>query len=291
MRIFITGATGFLGRPLCQSLTGHELLLLSRTSPQGSQHGPHRAVACDLFEPASWLGSVKNFAPDCCIHLAWAGLPDYSLAITRRNFDGGLNLFQALREIGCPRVIATGSCWEYGDLSGALREDQLPGRQGVFGAFKSAQQMIGQSLLSDAGIRLIWTRPFFIYGPGQRAGSLIPSCISAFAHGRTPEIRSPDAVQDFIHVEDVARALAALVTAPSADGIYNLGSGQPRRVRDMVNVVARLMNQLAFDPPRTDAPAGMWADISRIRNDTGWEPQLSLEKGIGKTLEQWRMRP
>ena len=286
MRIFITGGTGFIGRPLCDALAGHDLLVLTR-KPRGSATPAVRFLAGELFETASYEKPLRAFQPDACVHLAWSGLPDYSLPTSRRNFDAGLELFKVLGQIRCPRVVVAGSCWEYGEVHGCVREDQAPGKQALFGAFKQAQQIVGRSFLGGSGSRLVWSRPFFVYGPGQRPASLVPSCISALADGRTPDIRSPEAVNDFIHVDDVARGLSALTTSAAADGTYNLGSGQPIQVRNVVNLVAQLMGHPPVYPP---APAGkgFWADLGRVSRDTGWKASVSLEDGIRQTLDRWR---
>src|SRR5262249_44902564 len=150
--------------------------------------------------------------------------PDYSLKMSRQNFQWGLDLLDLLKTIGCPRVTVTGTCFEYGTLTGQLAEDAQPAKQGLFAAFKGAQRLVARSLYADSGLALIWARPFFVYGPGQRATSLIPSCIAALAAGRKPEIKSPDVVNDFIYVDDVAEGLAALTIGNATTSTHELGA-------------------------------------------------------------------
>jgi nucleoside-diphosphate-sugar epimerase len=300
MRLFITGGTGFIGKPLCAALAaGHELLVLKRSSPSPGTPGEGRGggssfLQGDLSAVAALESPLRAFAPQACIHLAWAGLPDYSLKMSRQNFQWGLDLLDLLKTIGCARLTVTGTCFEYGTLTGQLAEDAQPQKQGLFAAFKAAQRLVARSLSADGGTSLIWARPFFVYGPGQRATSLIPSCIAALAAGRNPEIKSPDVVNDFIYVDDVAAGLAALTTGRAPAGTYNLGSAMPIRVRDVVNLVAREMNQPEVYPQENhgpDAPAtsGFWSDQSRTRAATGgWEPRVSLEEGIRRTIAAWK---
>ncbi|NDC64872.1 MAG: NAD-dependent epimerase/dehydratase family protein, partial [Planctomycetia bacterium] len=235
MRIFVTGGTGFVGQAVCRQLARrHDLLTLTRLK---SATVPGATLVGDLFNPATFTAAVRRFAPERCVHLAWQGLPDYSAENSRRNLDAGLALFEALRDTPCSRVVGMGSCWEYGDLQGAVSESLAPLRPGMFAACKTALFGIGGALLADAGIGLVWLRPFFIYGPGQRSTSLIPSCIEAAATGLSPALRTPDAVNDFVHVDDVAAATVAVVEAELADGVYNVGSGTPSRVADVATTL------------------------------------------------------
>lgn len=286
MRFFVTGATGFIGRPLCDALAEHEVLALVRRT--GDARDRVRQLQGDYLEPQAWRAAVQDFAPECCLHLAWAGLPDYSLALSRKNFEAGLDLLQMMKEIGCPRVLVTGTCFEYGNLTGCVREEHVPEKQGLFAAFKSAQRVVGESLVAEGGTRLIWARLFFVFGRGQRPTSLIPSCIAALADGKRPEIKNANAVNDFVHVEDVARGLAALATAENARGTYNLGTGVGTRVRDAVNLVARMMEREDLYPASEEPGRGFWADMRRMRQDCAWTPRVSLEEGIRKTLEARR---
>lgn len=285
MRIFVTGGTGFVGRAVCRHLAPqHDLLVLTRLE---SAHVPGRALVGDFFDPPTWTAAVRRFAPERCVHLAWQGLPDYSYAVSRRNLEAGLALFAALRDTPCARVVAMGSCWEYGDLQGAVSESMAPSRPGMFAACKAALHGIGGALLADAGIGLAWLRPFFIYGPGQRPTSLIPSCIEAAAAGQTMTLRTPDAVNDFVHVDDVAAATAAVIGVERADGIYNVGSGTPTRVADVANLVCRLVGRPAAFPEGT-AGEGCWADTTRLRCDTDWVPRISLNEGVAALVRERR---
>ncbi|HYV37358.1 MAG TPA: NAD(P)-dependent oxidoreductase [Gemmataceae bacterium] len=294
MRIFITGGTGFLGRPLCMALREHELLVLSRNPANADL--PARMLQGDLFEPALWTKQLQAFQPETCLHLAWSNLPDYSLANCAKNFHAGLELFQCLVEMRCPRLVITGTCFEYSKLTGCVTEDRIGMAPSVFPAFKTAQRIVGESLFSQSSTTFLWARPFFVYGPGQRKTSLIPSVIQSFMRGVPPEIQTPRALQDFIHVDDVASGLAKLATSEAPAGIYNLGSGRATRVADIVNLIARLLHRpevyphdpTLFPSGKENGEGGFWASTERMQKQTGWRPLVSLEEGIRKTLTTLR---
>lgn len=288
MRIVVTGGTGFLGRPLCAALTEHDVLVLSPSAAKSALPKHCQGMDVDLNQVADYREALKRFKPELAVHLAWSGLPDYSLAACQRNFQAGLGFFMALAEIGCRRVVAAGTCWEYGPLSGCLGEDRTPETVGQFAAFKTGLRLAGESIFAAAAIDLLWARVFFAYGAAQRTTSLIPTVYQALAADRNPAIQSPAAVNDFIHVDDVASGLVALAISSAPTGIYNLGSGEPTQVCDVVNLVAAAMGR---DPPliAPDQPGqGAWADLTKIKVSVPWRPHIGLREGIERTVAEWR---
>ena len=284
MRIFVTGATGFLGSRLVPLLQDHELLCLSRDPQKRAPIRQGGMLVGDLAQPESWRAQIERFAPQWCVHLAWEGLPDYSLSRCRANLDASLNLIEAVVNAGATRIVVAGSCWEYGDASGAVQEDAEGQDCGTFAATKHALRTALHSFAHDRGIEYRWGRIFFAYGPSQRPGSLIPQCRAAYSAGRQPEIRHPELMHDFVYVDDVARGMLAITEADIASGVFNLGSGTPTTVGQVVNRVA---SYYGVPPPfgSTGSEAGFWADTTKTTAATGWRATTSLDDGIPQTLQ------
>lgn len=258
MKIFITGGTGFIGKHMVKKLRedkDNELFLLSK----------------DLADIESWKKEVEDFRPDVAIHLAWEGLPDYSAKMSIRNLNYGLNLMNFLAEIGCKKILGIGSSWEV-----------LPQPFNAFSSAKNALHWLGQKIAQENNINFIWARLFFVYGPGQRENSLIPYLINCKKTGNKPEIKTPDAKNDFIYVEDIAEALAMIVKKCNKSALYNIGSGQLIRVRDIVKII---FGECNLPTKGEDTwPADFYADISRIRKEIDWQPKTDLKEGIRKTI-------
>jgi nucleoside-diphosphate-sugar epimerase len=286
MRIFVTGGGGFIGSHLLPllALGNHQVLCLSHAASIGNLSAALSTIQGDLSTPESYAAELERFKPESCIHLAWGGLPDYSIENCCLNLLAGIKLFEMLGQVGCRKIIALGTCWEYGKHIGAVKEDDQGIEPNMFGAFKTALHTIGKSNCMTTESRFIWARPFFVYGPGQRLSSLIPSCYGSLKLGEVPKITSPLAVNDFIHVADVAAAIRVLVEADEVAGIYNIGSGHPTAVWQVANLIAVRMG---IPPVYHDLPAaapGFWADIAKTRL-LGWQPEISLEAGIAQTLQ------
>ena len=138
-------------------------------------------------------------------------------------------------------------------------------------------------------IDFIWTRFFYVYGPGQKETSLIPYLIKCVREGKTPEIKNPNAKNDFIYVEDLAEALAELVENKVKTNVYNIGSGKLTAVQDVVKII---YENFKLEPKKKDTAPGstdiysdFFADISKIKKDAGWQPKTTIEQGIKNTID------
>ena len=292
MKIFLTGATGFIGHQLVPLMKHHQLLLVGRN--EENFNGTNlKFIKNDLKDFDKWKKKVEEFSPEACIHLAWSGLPDYSLLRCIENFDINMQLLDFLTHIGCKRVFVAGTCWEYGDIQGQMSENVQPGAPNLFASFKTAIRLIGKQLARSKNINFIWGRIFFIYGPGQRSTSLIPSCYQSLKNGKTPDLRNPNAVNDFIHVSDVAQAILRLIESPSVEGVFNIGSGKPKRVIEICRIIAKNLNSENLLPESKNfhQDNGLWADTSLINETIGWHPEFSIETGISETIRSLELKP
>jgi len=259
MKIFITGGTGFIGKHVVEKLRedkNNELFLLSK----------------NLADIASWKKEVEDFRPDAAIHLAWEGLPDYSAKTSIKNLNYGLNLMNLLAEIGCKTVLMAGTCWEL-----------LPQPLNAFQAAKNALCRLGQEIAKENNTNFIWARFFYVYGPGQREDSLIPSLVKCRKIGNKPEIKTPKTKNDFIYVEDVAQALSMIIKKSKKSAVYDIGSGELTGVQDVVKII---FPDFKIKRAKNIFIKGLRADISKIKKEIGWQPKTGIEDGIKKMIKQ-----
>ena len=155
MRIFITGGTGFIGKPVVKKLQeeGHYLLLLSRKDQKPSTRT--KTVAGNLANISKWQKDLKKFKPDTALHIAWEGLPNHNAHLSQLNLEYGLNLTKALAEAGCKRMIVTGSCFEYGVQKGKISEHTPPKPFDAFTAAKHALRWLGLEIAKEKNMDFI----------------------------------------------------------------------------------------------------------------------------------------
>ena len=290
MRIFITGGTGFIGKFVVKSLqkSNHQLLVLtSRKSHASVLVGSKnlQVVAGNLARLKPLESVLRKFRPEVAIHLAWEGIPDYGVEQSKQNLLYGLNLIELLGQVGCKIFIGAGSCWEYGTTAGKISETVVPRPSNPFTAAKLALQLFGEQIAVKYDMKFVWMRFFYVYGPGQKPASLVPSLINSALKGMAPEIKNPYGGNDFVYIEDVATALVRVVQKSRAIpvGIYNVGSGYLTGVQHIADVVMKTCG-VEFKPTKAK-PKGFHADISKLAKATGWKPRTSIEQGIKKTVK------
>lgn len=292
MKIFITGGTGFIGSYVLKKLDPQKdevVLLVSESEKEISSKNIHqniKRVYGNLSDIDKWKEEVKKFGPDVTLHLAWEGIPDYKSETSVKNLKYGLDLVLMLSKIGCKKFIGAGSCWEYGNKPGELNEDMPINPHNAFTAAKNSLNQMGKAIAEENNMHFIWTRFFYVYGPGQKESSLIPSIIASIKKGKIPEIKTPFAKNDFIYVEDVADALIMIMKKGNLNRTYNIGSGSLTCVNDIIKEVYQnlgIENKANFNNPPGDTNSSyrdFWADNSRIKNEIGWVPKTAIKQGI-----------
>jgi len=297
LRIFITGGTGFIGAEVVSALLkrGCELLVLTRKNiPReggSSNDGKIRYLTGDLAKIENVKADIASFGPQAAVHLAWEGLPDYSLEMCLKNVIHGINLFRTLADIGVKAVISAGSCWEYAKTDGPVTEDATRDFSKNFSLTKDILRQAGQGIAESCGMEFYWARIFYAYGPGQRSSALVPSIVRALTKRASPDINNREAAHDFIFVGDVAECIARIIERRPGAGVYNIGSGRLAQVAEVVSIISSTMGP----PPGGDATidyhtperlTGFYADITKAREKLEWAPAYRLEKGIEITIKR-----
>lgn len=289
MKIFLTGGTGFNGSNLLKRIEDtNKILLLTRQQNYKSFSKNVDFVYGDLSDVSTWENKLEKFMPDAAVHLAWDGIPnDYSPEMSAKNLRNSLNLMISLSKIECSKIIVSGTCWEYGRKEGELDETIEPKPFKPLAIAKNSLYQMTKELVKEKNIDLIWARFFYIYGSGRGKITLVPYIINSIKKNQKPEIKNPFSKYDFVYSEDVADALSMIIQKSDKSAVYNIGSGKSTSILDISKMIYDKLNipyNLEFHKQDNKHFDNFWADIKKIKNEIGWEPKISLEDGIEKTI-------
>jgi nucleoside-diphosphate-sugar epimerase len=295
-RIFLTGATGFVGSHVAHQLllAGLEVHALCRNPPTDVS-SIHWHVG-DLTTPSSLETALAAAHPHTIIHCAAYGIRHHeqsSQQLININIQGTLSLMELASQYGVKRWIQTGSCAEYPSQQEPLSEKDLPEPPNLYGVTKAASTLL--ALQQGALLRLPTTvlRLFHVYGPGEAPQRLIPALLSScFSEQPTP-FTSGSKIRDFVYVEDVAALYVALAMTPHfPDGeIFNIGTGISTTLQEVGAVVESLIGKLGYFhwgkiPNRPQEHLSLVADITKSRKILQWSPKTSLKEGLAKILNR-----
>lgn len=300
MRIFMTGTSGFLGRPVAGLLlaAGHAVAALARPGRDRASLaeavGGMLPIVGTLDETAGLRAPLADFAPDMVIHSGWSdvGGAGRNSPGQMRNAVMTANLAQLAVDVGVRSFIGIGSQAEYGVMDKAVDEAEPTRPVTLYGIAKLAAALASRQICAGADVRWAWLRLFSAYGPRDHPTSLVSTLGRQLTAGERPALTACEQRWDFLHIDDAAEAVVAAAMAPSAAGMFNLGSGVAPPLRETVELLRDLIDpalplgfgQLPYGPYQT---MHLQADIRRLSEATGWRPRIPLREGLISTL-RWQ---
>jgi nucleoside-diphosphate-sugar epimerase len=219
------------------------------------------------------------------------------LISTPENFKwvpASFELVRAFADAGGRRVAVCGTCYEYDWAHGYCTEELTPTvPDTVYGMCKHALHELLRALASTRELSAAWPRVFFLYGPHEHPKRLVSSVILSLLRGEPARTSHGRQVRDYMHVQDVADGLVAVLDSDYT-GAINVSSGQASTLREIVLTTGQLMGrpeliELGALPARAnDVPLVVGANVHALA--LGWEPQYDLETGLAQTIEWWKSR-
>jgi UDP-glucose 4-epimerase len=296
MRVFVTGASGFLGSYLVADLLagGHEVAVLLRPDSAswrlGEAHDRLHVIPGALEHLEGLHGALGAFAPEAVVHMAWRGVAgsDRNSPVQAANVADTVGLVELAAQTGSRIFVGAGSQAEYGPYDRAIHEDDIPRPTTLYGMAKLAAGSMAMRLCEERGLRAAWLRIFSTYGPKDADYWLIPSMIRNLRSGQHMALTACEQRWGFLHARDAAAAFRLAITQAAASGIFNVGSPEApplcetvTRLRDLVEPGATLgFGELAYRPDQVMILA---ADVSRMLA-LGWKPEVSLDEGLRETV-------
>ena len=294
MRIFLTGATGFIGRHVLSALgTEHEIVALTTHASAVSAFSHVSFVQGNLLRDGEAERLFERFPADVLLHLAWH-VPPGAFWDSPSNMDwlaAGLSLARAFVEQGGTRMVFAGSGAEYDWNSPMpLKEGVSPLKpHSFYGLCKNGLRQIVEAYTASAGVSCLWCRIFWPYGPGEAPEKFLSSIMGALSRGESAVCRGANLKRDYIHVEDVAHALAMAAKSP-LNGVLNIGRGEAVSLGQMARLAAAAMGRpelLKLESAEISeaVPEIIMASTERLNRELGRKPRYSLAEGISAMAE------
>ena len=312
-KILVTGADGFIGSHLIESLVrqGHSVraftLYNSFNTLGWLDHcaaevkGKFEVFSGDIRDP----NGVKQAMKDCdsVLHLAALIAIPFSYhspdTYVDTNIKGTLNILQAARELGVRRVVHTSTSEVYGTARFVpITEDHPLQGQSPYSATKIAADQLAYSFYASFNLPVVIARPFNTYGPRQSARAVIPTIITQIASGqRSIKLGAVSPTRDFNYVQDTVDGfIAALNSELGLGEVINFGSNFEISVGDTAQLIAEVMNveiEIITDEvrlrPENSEVERLWADNAKAKQLLGWQPSHSgrdgFKRGLAKTAE------
>lgn len=301
-KIIVTGGAGFIGSHIARRLlqTGHDVVVVDNLVTGFAENVPEGATF--LRGDVSDKMTIESLPhdTDAVLHLAAqssgeisAENPDLDL---KANTLSTLYLLQWCKENHVPRFVYASSMAIYGNVANnPVREDYPCEPLSFYGISKLSSEHYIRHYASE-GLNTTCFRMFSVYGPGQNMTNMKQGMVSIFLaylmKGEQVWVKgSPDRFRDFVYIDDVVDAWCSCLENNQTFGkVYNLATGKKTTVRELVT---KELEQYGENPEtypvkfEGSTPAdqfGLYADISRLRADLGWQPSVTLDEGLRRMI-------
>ena len=287
MRIAVTGSNGFIGKALVAELLQqkHEVCLLVR-----NQHQNKLLKVSRLFYASSVFDceiALKDWQPNVFFHLAWRGVNSENRNSEENNLYNiqlTLDTVKLAYNAGCTQWIGCGSQAEYGIKNNCILESDLCTPVTEYGKTKQMLCKNAENLCIQNGLNYTWARIFSVYGPDDHASAFVSYLFHSMLNNKVPQVSSCSQLWDYLFIEDAAKALIALI---NKNGVYNIASGNVIELKHVVDQIANLTNYfgpIAWNSKPDGKLIYLCGSIDKIKTNSGWQPNVSLEAGLKKTL-------
>lgn len=305
--ILITGVTGFTGsylaKHIARTMKNANIVGVSRYAL--SKECDYEFVECNLLNSTRIKEIVKNVKPEYVFHLAGLTTSNDPEALYEVNVLGTINLLDGLKIIKekiDPKTLVVGSSAEYG----VAKQDELPISETnplrpitYYGISKVSEDLLGFQYYHNYNLRIVRARPFNLVGPGQSpdfvCGAFVKQIVEIEQKSAEAEIvvGNLEAKRDFIDVRDVVKAYVKLMSLEKYGDVYNIGSGKCYSIEEALNILLNMVDveiQIKQKPDvitEHEIPIQV-SDVSKIKRDVGWEPEISFEKSLEDMLNYER---
>jgi NAD dependent epimerase/dehydratase len=308
-KVLVTGAEGFIGSHLTERLVelGADVTALAQYNSFNSWgwidtfHNKVRdnikVVTGDIREYDGMKRIIKG--QEVVLHLAALIAIPYSylspMAYVRTNIEGTTNVLEACREYDVEKIVHTSTSETYGTALYVPIDEKHPMQgQSPYSASKIGADKMAESYYKSFNMPIATLRPFNTYGPRQSARAVIPTIISQILAGKTEiKLGSLTPTRDFNFVKDTAEAFIKVAESEKTIGeVINAGSNYEITIGDtvkkIISIIGKDVKILCDDErirPENSEVNRLWADNTKIKELTGWQPSYTIDAGLEATVD------
>ena len=305
-KVLVTGVDGFVAGYLSDYLFKSGYDVYGTTISETYKNDKIKIFKMNLLDAENVSDVIKNISPNMIFHLAGqsaVGLSWQKPVLTIDvNVNGTLNLLEAVRINNInSRILIIGSSDQYGTIKPEdcpIKETQLQNPQSPYGISKKTQEEIGKLYVKAYKMNIIFVRAFNHIGARQGKNFVVPdfaSKIVKIEKSAVPVLKvgNLDTLRDFTDVRDIVRGYLMLLESGKIGESYNIGSGNVIKVKDILKKLINLSSKkikIEIDKEKfrpVDVPI-VQCDNSKIKKDTGWSPEISIDETLMEVLEYWR---
>lgn len=293
----ITGATGFIARSIirCVLKKGYNICAVIRPGSLGrnfltvSSNLKIIELPMDQYES---LGEVIGAPCNYYLSFAWDGTRGScrnDLDLQMKNYNRSVAAFKSITAIGCKTLVTAGSQAEYGAVNGRVNESIKCEPVTEYGKKKLDYFLYAKDACEKQSIRIIEPRFFSVYGDGDFEGSMIMTILKKMLNNEDCLLTECIQLWDYIHVNDAAQFIVELMENENAAGVFNIGSGDVKQLKDFIDIMYKLtrsdskLEYGAIPYPDTGI-VSINPDISKLQNIVGNTCHTSFVEGISKLI-------
>lgn len=297
-RTIITGATGAIGIALINECIDNdiEVLVITHRASKRNDRIPKHPLVSISYADISDLSALENDTGktyDALFHLAWmgsAGQGRNDMYLQNDNVRYALDAVGLAERFGCKTFVGAGSQAEYGRASGILKPDTPVNPEMGYGYAKLCAGYMTREYAAQKRLKHIWARILSVYGPYDGEQSMIMSTVRKLLKGEVPKLTKGEQMWDYLYSKDAARAFRLLAEKGKNGKTYVLGGGSARPLKEYIEEIrdaAAPGAELALGaiPYGEKQVMYLCADITDLKEDTGFAPEYTFSRGIREVLD------
>lgn len=296
-KIVVTGATSFIAVHLIKKLlqNGEYVYAIVRPNSNNSYKIPkHKNIKVIELELKNiyLLPIYISENIDIIYHFAWEGIRGKDrddCFLQESNYIATKNAIGIAKKLNTSIFVGLGSQAEYGNVNGVIDEKQLEKPTTQYGIYKLKSKMYCETFARQNNMLFYWPRIFSAYGIYDYHNSLIMSCIGKMRKNEDINLTECTQKWDYVYVEDIAVALLKFGIVKCDSGVYNIGSGEGRVLKDYVIELKQILNsksslKFGFVPYGLQGKVDINPKIDKINHALDWYPETSFSDGINNIL-------